>query len=80
MPEITSSSLTPGATYLIRFWEFGGTTGGTFDICVSALAPPAGNTTCTVQTEYYVYCSNTDLFRITHQFYSEYRWNTGKFG
>ncbi len=50
MPEITTSSLTPGATYLIRFWEYGGTTGGTFDICVTELAPPAGNTTCTVQT------------------------------
>ncbi|TSJ40120.1 hypothetical protein [Fluviicola chungangensis] len=49
MPEISTSGLTPGATYLIRFWEYGGGT-GTFDICVSSLAPPAGNTTCTVQT------------------------------
>ena len=49
MPEISAASLTPGATYLIRFWQYGGGT-GTFDICVSELAPPAGNTTCTVQT------------------------------
>jgi len=49
MPEISQGGLTPGATYLIRFWEyFSGT--GTFNICVTALAPPAGNTTCTVQT------------------------------
>lgn len=49
MPQITAYGLTPGATYLIRFWEYGGGT-GTFSICVTALAPPAGNTTCTVQT------------------------------
>lgn len=45
MPAISQSSLTPGATYLIRFWQYGGGT-GTFNICVSALAAPAGNTTC----------------------------------
>ncbi len=49
MPEISASGLTPGATYLIRFWQYGGGT-GTFDICVVSAAPPAGNTTCTVQT------------------------------
>ncbi|WP_430403815.1 T9SS type A sorting domain-containing protein [Fluviicola sp.] len=49
MPQIGSASLTPGATYLIRFWQYGGGT-GTFDLCVSVAAPPAGNTTCTVQT------------------------------
>lgn len=49
MPEISSVSLTPGATYLIRFWEYGGGT-GTFDLCVTAVASPTGNTTCSVQT------------------------------
>jgi hypothetical protein len=49
MPLISASGLTPGATYLVRFWAYGGGT-GTFDICVTELAPPAGNTTCTVQT------------------------------
>lgn len=47
MPQITYASLTPGNTYLIRFWDYGGGT-GTFNICVSAAAAPAGNTTCTV--------------------------------
>jgi hypothetical protein len=49
MPEISAASLTPGATYLVRFWQYGGGT-GTFDICIATVAPPAGNTTCTVQT------------------------------
>lgn len=47
MPEIAYSGLTAGQTYLIRFWQYGGGT-GTFDICVSAGAAPAGNTTCAV--------------------------------
>ena len=33
MPQITNTSLTPGQTYLIRFWEYGGGE-GTFDLCV----------------------------------------------
>lgn len=33
MPEITESGLTPGQTYYIRFWEWGGGT-GTFGVCV----------------------------------------------
>lgn len=45
MPEISLSSLVPGNTYLIRFWEYGGGF-GTFDICVTELAPPSGNVTC----------------------------------
>lgn len=49
MPQITNASLTPGVTYLIRFWQYGGGT-GTFNICVSAAAAPAGNTTCAVPT------------------------------
>ena len=47
MPTISQSGLTPGQTYLIRFWQYGGGT-GTFDICVTSAAPPAGNTTCGV--------------------------------
>lgn len=49
MPEISYSGLTPGNTYLIRFWQYGGGT-GTFNICVAAAAPPAGNTTCALPT------------------------------
>lgn len=47
MPQISAGGLTPGVTYLIRFWQYGGGT-GTFNICVSAAAPAAGNTTCAV--------------------------------
>ncbi len=49
MPAISNTSLTSGTTYYIRFWDYGGGA-GTFNICVTAVAPPAGNTTCTVQT------------------------------
>ncbi len=51
MPAISQSGLTPGATYLVRFWQYGGGT-GTFDICISSatVTPPGTNTTCTVQT------------------------------
>jgi subtilisin-like proprotein convertase family protein len=34
MPEITQGGLTPGQTYYIRFWEYGGDNNGTFDICI----------------------------------------------
>jgi Secretion system C-terminal sorting domain len=47
MPAISAGGLTPGVTYLIRFWQYGGGT-GTFNICISAAAPAAGNTTCSV--------------------------------
>ena len=47
MPAISAGGLTPGVTYLIRFWQYGGGT-GTFNICVSAAAPAAGNTTCVI--------------------------------
>ncbi|ASS48155.1 MAG: hypothetical protein A3D31_00285 [Candidatus Fluviicola riflensis] len=47
MPQIAMGGLTPGNTYMIRFWQYGGGT-GTFDICVAEAAAPAGNTTCTV--------------------------------
>jgi len=42
MPAITNSSLTPGATYYVRFWKYGGGT-GTFNLCVTK---PSANTTC----------------------------------
>ena len=48
MPEITNGTLTPGATYFIRFWDFSGGT-GTFDICITenaVVAPPGSNSTC----------------------------------
>ncbi len=34
MPEIQNGTLTPGDTYYIRFWEYGGNNNGTFDICI----------------------------------------------
>ncbi len=41
MPTITQAGLTPGTTYYIRMWEYGGGT-GTFDICITENAAPAG--------------------------------------
>lgn len=34
MSEINVSGLTPGTTYIIRMWEFGGGSPGTFDLCI----------------------------------------------
>jgi hypothetical protein len=47
MPVITQSGLTPGATYLIRFWAYGGGS-GTFGICVQSvtISNPGNNGTC----------------------------------
>lgn len=47
MPAITQTGLTPGGTYLIRFWQYGGGT-GTFSMCVTSLtiSNPGNNTTC----------------------------------
>lgn len=42
MPEISSGSLTPGQTYYIRFWQYGGGT-GTFNICVVENVPASGD-------------------------------------
>lgn len=42
MPTITQSGLTPGATYYIRFWRYGGGT-GTFSLCINK---PATNNSC----------------------------------
>ena len=39
MPYLANTGLTPGATYYIRFWRYGSNT-GTFNICVTAAAPP----------------------------------------
>lgn len=49
MPEITQGGLTPGVTYFIRIWQFGGGT-GTMDICVveTNVAPPPTNVDCSV--------------------------------
>lgn len=49
MPMISSSTLVPGSTIWIRFWEFGNDNNGTFQLCVDELtapAPPPGNVTC----------------------------------
>jgi len=47
MPLIDQSTLIPGETIFIRFWEYGGNNNGTFDICVhdgggSGTGPCAG--------------------------------------
>lgn len=49
MPSFTTYYLTPGATYYIRFWKYGGGT-GTFKICATNALPPTGNTVCATQT------------------------------
>ncbi len=49
MPQIAGSSLTPGATYYVRVWRYGGGT-GTFSICITAVAASGSNTNCNTQT------------------------------
>jgi gliding motility-associated-like protein len=46
MPKIDNSSLTPGSTIYIRFWEYGNDNLGTFGICVTEPAPPSDNALC----------------------------------
>lgn len=48
MPILSNFSLTPGATYYVRFWGYGGAF-GTFNICAWAPALAAG--TCTYALE-----------------------------
>lgn len=47
MPQITNGSLTPGATYYIRFWRYGGGT-GTFGVCITTAAAPPSNINCSI--------------------------------
>lgn len=47
MPQIGASGLTPGQTYYIRFWEYGGGTGD-FSVCVTEAAAAPTNVTCSV--------------------------------
>ncbi len=50
MPQLTSSSLTPGSTYYIRLYDYAGGT-GTVDLCVTEIAappPPPTNISCAV--------------------------------
>lgn len=58
MPMISSTTLTPGATIWIRFWEFSNDNNGTFQLCVyePTVAPPATNITCGGMTPI---CSDT---------------------
>jgi hypothetical protein len=49
MSQISATGLTAGATYYVRLWKYSAGT-GTFSICITAVAGPANNTTCTVQT------------------------------
>lgn len=58
MPQITASSLTPGQTYFVRFWEWGGGT-GTFNICItSTTGATTTNTNCAQPTPI---CSGTPI-------------------
>jgi hypothetical protein len=57
MPAISASGLTPGATYYIRFWKYGGGT-GTFNICVTTGSAAPTNTSCSTQTPI---CSGTPI-------------------
>lgn len=42
MPAITATYLTPSSTIWIRVWDFGGSSAGSFGICVAEPAPPQG--------------------------------------
>ncbi|MBI5541403.1 MAG: T9SS type A sorting domain-containing protein [Bacteroidia bacterium] len=50
MPMITQTGLTPGVSYWIRFWAYGGTNTGTFNICITQGPTPATNNECAVAT------------------------------
>ncbi len=43
MPSITAGGLSPGSTIWIRFWAYGGSVSGEFDICVTTPPPPPAN-------------------------------------
>ncbi|PHR37204.1 MAG: hypothetical protein COA38_00510 [Fluviicola sp.] len=45
MPALSLSGLTPGATYFVRLWAYGGGTGN-FDLCLTESAAPGLNSTC----------------------------------
>ena len=47
MPALSVSSLTPGNTYYLRIWEYGGGTGN-LDVCAIAGAAPPTNISCNV--------------------------------
>ena len=49
MPNITTSGLTAGTTYYIRFWGYGGVT-GTFNLCVQSFTPSPIDNPCTAQS------------------------------
>lgn len=66
MPRLSLTSLTPGSTIWIRFWEYGGNNNGTFSICASVPPPPppggnclGANSFCSSQT--YTYPNSTDV-------------------
>lgn len=48
MPNLNLTSLTPGSTIYIRFWEFGGDNNGSFGICAydNNPPPPPPSTVC----------------------------------
>ncbi|MBI5539111.1 MAG: SprB repeat-containing protein, partial [Bacteroidia bacterium] len=50
MPMITQTGLTPGVSYWIRFWAYGGTNTGTFNICITPGPTPATNNECATAT------------------------------
>ncbi|GEM_PF-1287110 len=42
MPQLNLTGLTPGQTYYVRLWDYGGGN-GTFDICVTEPTPPSND-------------------------------------
>ncbi|MBS1742497.1 MAG: gliding motility-associated C-terminal domain-containing protein [Bacteroidetes bacterium] len=66
MPRLSLTSLTPGSTVYVRFWEYGNDNPGTFGICASIPPPPppGGNclgaqSFCSSQT--YTYPNSTNV-------------------
>lgn len=48
MPELSATALTPGDTYFIRLWQYGGGT-GSFDLCVMEITSSTPtNTDCSI--------------------------------
>ncbi len=47
MPQLSSTTLTPGNTYYIRLYDYGGGTGDV-DLCITEPAPPPTNISCAI--------------------------------
>ncbi|MCC7501808.1 MAG: T9SS type A sorting domain-containing protein [Flavobacteriales bacterium] len=49
MPQIMTSGLTPGVTYYLRYWGYGGAS-GSFDLCVQSFIPNPIDNPCSAQS------------------------------